>query len=113
MGGLTPVCFGSDTVWPKNPVKNPSGPNPIFRVQDPRLRLRDGFPTSAEEGNSTKGTLKEIIYHNATEWQVIDPMCEIFHGPNGMPFEFYVDFSRHRLYEDDRTHRRTQLACYC
>ncbi len=77
-----------------SPVANPPGPNPQKRCNDPRLRLRVGFPTT-KEGNPTSGTLREIVYHNATEWQVIDPMCEIFHALPNMPMDFFVDFARH------------------
>jgi hypothetical protein len=94
LGGLTPDDFEKPFQAPVNPVLVPAGPNPAVRSQDPHLRLVAGFPTT-KEGNPTKFTLKEIVYHNATEWQVIDPMCEIFHGLKGMPMDFFVDFSRH------------------
>jgi len=94
LGGLTPPHFERAGAMPKNPVENPAGPNPDKRSQDPRLRLRFGFPET-KQGNPTKFTLREIVYHNATEWQVIDPMCEIFHALPGMPMDFFVDFSRH------------------
>ena len=92
--GLTPTDFERQGAMPKNPVEKPAGPNPEKRVQDPRLRLRLGFPET-KQGNPVKFTLREIVYHNATEWQVIDPMCEIFHALPGMPMDFFVDFSRH------------------
>ena len=92
--GLTPADFERGAELPKNPVETPAGPNPDKRAQDPRLRLRLGFPET-KQGNPTKFTLREIVYHNATEWQVIDPMCEIFHALPGMPMDFFVDFSRH------------------
>lgn len=58
------------------------------------MELRVGFPETTV-GNPTKFTLREIVYHNATEWQLIDPMCEVFHGIPNMPMEFVVNFSRH------------------
>jgi hypothetical protein len=94
VGGLTPDDFDKPVTWPANPVAVPAGPNPAVRSQDPHLRLIAGFP-STKEGNPTKFTLREIVYHNATEWQVIDPMCEIFYGLTNMPMDFFVDFSRH------------------
>jgi uncharacterized ferritin-like protein (DUF455 family) len=77
-----------------HPIKKSPGPNPERRSQDPRLRLRRGFPDS-EAGNPTHGTLYELVYHMATEWQVIDPMCEVFFGIPNMPMDFFIDFSRH------------------
>jgi Protein of unknown function (DUF455) len=94
LGGLAPSDSGRAVEAPANPVSVPAGPIPAKRTQDPKLRLMNGFPTS-KEGNPTKFTLKEIVYHNATEWQVIDPMCEVFYGLTKMPMDFFVDFSRH------------------
>ena len=94
LGGLTPDDFETPFTAPVNPVAVPAGPNPAKRSQDPHLNLVAGFPAT-KEGNPTKFTLREIVYHNATEWQVIDPMCEVFYGLPGMPMDFFVDFSRH------------------
>lgn len=80
--------------FPALKLERPAGPNPARRAQDAVLKLREGFPTS-KDGNPTHRTLREIIYHNATEWQVIDPMCEVFHAVPKMPLDFFVDFSRH------------------
>jgi hypothetical protein len=87
-GGLRPAEF------PPSPVRVAAGPCPESRVQDARLRLREGFPTT-KAGNPTNKSLREIIYHDATEWQVIDPMCEIFYGIPKMPLDFFIDFARH------------------
>lgn len=91
--GLLPE-LGSQVPDLRSPIADPPGPNPKVRCNDSRLRLRQGFPPT-REGNPTHGTLREIVYHNATEWQVIDPMCEVFYGLVNMPTEFFVDFSRH------------------
>ena len=95
-GGLSPAGFSSPPAAdaPAHPVESSPGPCPPMRRNDPGLRLRDGFPTS-KEGNPTHGTRYEIVYHMSTEWQVIDPMCEIFHGMPGMPLDFFIDFARH------------------
>jgi hypothetical protein len=94
LGGLTPDDFEKPFTAPSHPVKVSAGPNPAKRSQDPHMRLVAGFP-STKQGNPTKFSLREIVYHNATEWQVIDPMCEVFYGLPGMPMDFFVDFSRH------------------
>lgn len=100
---FTPPAFAAATPFPKNPVAHPAGPNPQNHSNDPRMRLRVGFPMT-KEGNPTKFTVREIVYHNATEWQVIDPMCNLFHGIPNMPMDFFVDFSRHTW--DEARHAR-------
>ena len=91
---LRPLAPDAKVTFPASPVRTPGGPCPQQRSQDPRLRLREGFPTT-KEANPTRLTLREIVYHDATEWQVIDPMCEVFYGIPKMPMDFFVDFSRH------------------
>ncbi|RMD97477.1 MAG: DUF455 family protein, partial [Calditrichaeota bacterium] len=80
--------------FPASPIQNPAGPAPEKPAQDPELKLLDRFPINQEE-DPLHGTLREIVYHNATEWQVIDPMCYIFYGIAKMPLDFFIDFSRH------------------
>lgn len=91
---------------PASPVQKPAGPFPAKRSHDPRLKLRPDIPNESK-GNPVHGTLLEIVYHDATEWQVIDPMCEIFHGMPSMPFDFFVDFARHTW--DECRHSRMGL----
>ena len=95
-GGLNPDNFAPSpsSDGPAHPVEHSPGPSPDVRQNDARLRLRNGFPDT-REGNPTMGTLYEIVYHMSTEWQVIDPMCEVFYGLPGMPLDFFIDFSRH------------------
>jgi len=76
------------------PVLEPAGPAPLKPRQDARFKLMNRFPLNQQE-DPTYGTLKDIIFQNATEWQVIDPMCYIFYGVRNMPLDFFVDFSRH------------------
>jgi hypothetical protein len=94
LGDLTPDGLARVDTLPASPVTEPGGPFPAKRSNDPRLTLRPTIPNELK-GNPVHGTLREIVYHDATEWQVIDPMCEIFHGMPGMPFDFFVDFARH------------------
>lgn len=96
LGSLTPDHHPS-AVLPASPVRTAAGPSPRKTVHDPALRLSEGdrFPANAAEGNPCGATLQEIIYHNATEWQVVAPMCHVFYAGPAMPLEFYVDFSRH------------------
>ena len=93
-GDLTPDGLVRSMELAASPVTEPAGPFPKVRSNDPRLILRPTIPNEIK-GNPVHGTLREIVYHDATEWQVIDPMCEIFHGMPNMPFDFFVDFSRH------------------
>jgi uncharacterized ferritin-like protein (DUF455 family) len=53
----------------------------------------DHFPLSQDEA-PVHLTLREIVYHNATEWAVIDHLCVLFFGARGMPLEFYLDLAR-------------------
>jgi hypothetical protein len=96
LGSLTPH-FNGGAIYPENPVTAPAGPSPARTVHDPELNLtgKDEFPRDRAR-NPVGYTLQEIIYHNATEWQVVGPMCSVFHdAPRTMPIEFYIDFSRH------------------
>lgn len=93
LGGLTPEG-DPDPVLPENPVRNPIGPAPEKELHDPALEIVEWWPDS-KKGCPVQGTVREIIYHNATEWQVIGPMCYAYHEMTEMPFEFFVDFSRH------------------
>lgn len=79
---------------PVSPVQQPAGPAPLKPKQDARFKLMNRFPLNPQE-DPTFGTLKDIIFQNATEWQVVDPMCYIFYGIRNMPLEFFFDFSRH------------------
>ncbi|ANE48235.1 hypothetical protein SY83_20245 [Paenibacillus swuensis] len=78
----------------------PYGPAPEKRSMpdwlDTNVKL-DEFP------EEFAGTLKTFMWHYATEIQVIDPMCYVFYGMDDMPFEFFVDFSRH-IWDEVRHH---------
>lgn len=93
LGSLSPE-HRPDSVFPVNPVASPAGPAPEDELHDPALRLSDHFPNSPEEC-PVHGTLREIVYHMATEWQVIGSMCYAYYELTEMPFDFFVDFSRH------------------
>lgn len=93
MGSLTPE-YDTSAKIPESPILRPAGPAPALELQDPRLRLSDHFPMSTEEC-PVHNTLREIVYHNATEWQVIGPMCYAYYELSEMPLEFFIDFSRH------------------
>lgn len=51
-----------------------------------------------------RDNLKIFMWHYMTEIQVVDPMCYVFYGLDDMPFEFYVDFSRH-IWDESRHHQ--------
>ena len=63
----------------------------------------DHFPLEKSE-DPVYMTLREIIYQNATEWQVIDQLGCLFFGARGMPLEFYHDVARHTW--DESRHSR-------
>lgn len=93
IGSLTPE-FSEEPAMPANPVKKPAGPAPDMEIHDPRLRRTKHFPQTVEE-SPLRGTLREIVYHMATEWQVVAPMCYAYVELTRMPLEFFIDFSRH------------------
>jgi hypothetical protein len=84
----------NEEALPASPNSAPAGPAPEKPQQDPHFKLLDRFPLNKQEDPFFL-SLKEIIYHNATEWQVIDPMCYVFYGVRNMPLDFFIDFSRH------------------
>jgi hypothetical protein len=84
----------NENALPTSPVREPAGPAPLKPQQDPRFKLMDRFPLNKQE-DPFYGSLRDIIFQNATEWQVIDPMCYIFYGVRNMPLDFFIDFSRH------------------
>ena len=67
------------------------------------MKYIDHFPVDRSE-DPVNMTLREIIYHNATEWQVIDHLYVMFFGVKGMPLEFYLDLARHTW--DEARHSR-------
>lgn len=93
-GALVPDDRSASADFATSPVRMPAGPAPEQPSQDPSLKLLDRFPINKEE-DPLHLSLREIIYHNATEWQVIDPMCYVFYGVRKMPLDFFIDFSRH------------------
>lgn len=93
LGTLTPE-FSESAPLPANPTTAPAGPTPAKEVHDPRLRISERFPQSKED-SPVHGSLREIVYHMATEWQVIGPMCCAYYELDLMPLEFFIDFSRH------------------
>jgi len=95
LGGVANVePTWDENALPPSPVREPAGPAPHKPKQDPRFKVLDRFPLNKQE-DPFYGTLKDIVYQNATEWQVVDPMCYIFYGIRNMPLDFFVDFSRH------------------
>ncbi len=93
IGSLSPEHANIES-FPPNPIAEPVGPVPDLELHDSSLRLSDKFPTNREEC-PVHNSLREIVYHMATEWQVIGPMCYAYYELTKMPFEFFVDFSRH------------------
>jgi len=93
LGSLAPGCEAA-IPFPANPIRDPVGPAPALELHDPKLKRSDRYPESTRD-SPVHGTLREIVYHMATEWQVISPMCYAYYKLTKMPFEFFVDFSRH------------------
>ncbi len=91
--GGKPVC----------PVQEAYGPAPKKRSKPKWLKTIDNFePASVPE--EVRDNLKIFMWHYMTEIQVVDPMCYIFYGLDDMPFEFFMDFSRH-IWDETRHHR--------
>lgn len=79
---------------PVSPAIAPLQPAPERFLGDPRMRYMERFPLDQSE-DPVNMTLREIVYHNATEWSVIDHLYILFFGAKGMPLEFYADLARH------------------
>lgn len=86
-----------------SPARAPLQPAPEHFLGDPQMRYMDRFPLSTEE-DPVHLTLREIVYHNATEWAVIDHLYILFFGAREMPLEFYHDLARHTW--DEARHSR-------
>jgi hypothetical protein len=85
---------------PTTPVESPYGPAPEKRTRPEWLKVS----SLIEPPTEFAGSLKTFMWHYATEIQVVDPMCYVFYGIDDMPFEFYVDFSRH-IWDESRHHQ--------
>jgi hypothetical protein len=85
---------------PMRPEVEVYGPAPIRRTMPDWLKKTDFDHPPVEVADS----LKLFMWHYMTEIQVVDPMCYVFFGVDDMPFEFYVDFSRH-IWDETRHHQ--------
>jgi hypothetical protein len=94
IGGVLGDGTVSEEAWPESPAQAPLRPAPDRFLGDPRMTYMDHFPLTQEEA-PVHMTLREIVYHNATEWAVIDHLLVLFFAARGMPLEFYLDLSRH------------------
>ncbi len=103
IGGIGGEEVGLKTSLPESPALAPLSPAPKQFLGDPNMQYLDHFPLSQEEA-PVHLTLREIVYHNATEWAVIDHLCVLFFGARGMPLEFYLDLARHTW--DEARHSR-------
>lgn len=96
---------------PTYPISEPYGPAPRKRSKPQWLKPGDLGNPPEEFANN----LKTFMWHYTTEIQVLDPMCYIFYGVDDMPFEFYLDLSRH-IWDESRHHlmgvRRLQQMGY-
>lgn len=103
IGGI----FGDEprppTSVPASPAVAPLQPAPVTFCGDPQMKYMDHFPLDTSE-DPVHMTLREIVYHNATEWAVIDHLCVLFYGAREMPLEFYHDLARHTW--DEARHSR-------
>ncbi len=91
--------FG-DVAKPVKPNVNAYGPAPKKRTMPDWMKKGD-FESPPED---MRDNLKIFMWHYMTEIQVVDPMCYVFYGVDDMPFEFYVDFSRH-IWDECRHHQ--------
>lgn len=93
-GGIWGDAPQVDAPWPASPATAPLQPAPERFRGDPQMQLIDHFPLDQAEA-PVHLTLREIVYHNATEWAAIDHLCVLFFGARNMPLEFYHDLARH------------------
>jgi hypothetical protein len=94
IGGILGESPRPEHALPASPVAEPMGPAPEKFLGDPRMHYIDHFPLDRAE-DPVNMTLREIVYHNATEWQVADQMGVIFYAMKGLPLEFFHDLARH------------------
>lgn len=96
---------------PLYPIAEAYGPAPRRRSKPQWLQPGDFLDPPKDFAH----TLRIFMWHYATEVQVLDPMCYVFYGVDDMPFEFYVDLSRH-IWDESRHHlmgvRRLQQMGY-
>jgi hypothetical protein len=85
---------------PVKPDIVPAGPAPAKRSMPDWMKKGD-FNNPPEE---VRDNLKIFMWHYMTEIQVVDPMCYVFYGVDNMPFEFYLDLSRH-IWDETRHHQ--------
>jgi hypothetical protein len=88
---------------PASPATAPLQPAPEHFLGDPQMQFIDHFPLDEEEA-PVHLTLREIVYHNATEWAAVDHLCVLFFAARAMPLEFYLDLARHTW--DEARHSR-------
>lgn len=94
IGGVLGEARGSDAPLAVSPAVAPLQPAPERFLGDPQMQLIDHFPLDREDA-PVHLTLREIVYHNATEWAAIDHLCVLFFAARSMPLEFYLDLARH------------------
>ncbi|WP_127579884.1 DUF455 family protein [Paenibacillus koleovorans] len=99
IGGVDVRLEADGKPQPVCPVQEAYGPAPKKRSRPAWLKVQEGF----EPPEEVVDNLKIFMWHYMTEIQVCDPMCYIFYGMDDMPFEFYVDFSRH-IWDEVRHH---------
>jgi uncharacterized ferritin-like protein (DUF455 family) len=96
---------------PDCPISEAYGPAPAHPAKPAWLKPGDLMVPPQEFSDS----LKIFMWHYATEIRAVDMLCYAFYGIDDMPFEFYVDLSRH-LWDESRHHmmgvRRLQQLGY-
>lgn len=98
IGGLDEQ--GATADCPDRPDVPIYGPAPAKRTMPAWLKKGDFNDPPVE----VRDNLKIFMWHYMTEIQVVDPMCYVFFGVDDMPFEYYVDFSRH-IWDETRHHQ--------
>jgi uncharacterized ferritin-like protein (DUF455 family) len=85
---------------PEFPNIEPYGPAPKKRAKPDWLKT-----TSLDQPpEKFAHTMKIFMWHYATEIEVVDLLCYLLFGAKEMPFEFYVDLSRH-AWDEYRHHQ--------
>lgn len=103
MGGILGNEARRESPLAESPAVAPLQPAPETFRGDPQMTYMDHFPLDKSE-DPVHMTLRELVYHNATEWAVIDHLYVMFFGTREMPLEFYHDLARHTW--DEARHSR-------
>ncbi|HEY0828989.1 MAG TPA: DUF455 family protein, partial [Bacilli bacterium] len=100
LGGVDERLEYPGAVKPDRPMVQAYGPLPV-KCSKPDWAIKGDLGNPPKEFSDS---LKIFMWHYATEIQTLDPMSYLFYAVDDMPFEFYVDLSRH-IWDESRHHK--------